>query len=47
MRAEVCIANPEATQKDGFLKWLELDADYPMPLDLIENIRGLPGGGRQ
>lgn len=35
MKAEVCIANPDATQKEGFLKWLELEANEPMPAYLI------------
>ena len=31
IRAEVLIANPDATKKDGFLKWAELEAPYPLP----------------
>lgn len=36
---EVCLANPEATQKDGFLKWMEYESSNPLPaymLGLIE-----------
>ncbi len=39
MKAEVCIANPDATQKEGFIRWLELDANEPMPTYLIELIQ--------
>jgi hypothetical protein len=39
IRAEVCIANPEATQKDGFLKWLEFDCSQPLPAYLINSIK--------
>lgn len=38
MRAEICIANPEATQREGFLRWLELECIAPLPEALIENI---------
>ena len=38
MKAEVCIANPDATQKEGFIKWLELEANEPMPAYLIAMI---------
>ncbi|HOZ41384.1 MAG TPA: NosD domain-containing protein [Flavobacteriales bacterium] len=38
MKAEVCIANPDATQKEGFIKWLELGANEPMPAYLIAMI---------
>jgi hypothetical protein len=38
MKAEVCIANPDATKKDGFLKWLQYDALFPMPEHLIASI---------
>jgi hypothetical protein len=31
IKLEVCVANPEATQKEGFLKWAELEALYPLP----------------
>lgn len=38
MRAEICIANPEATQKEGFLKWLETECSQPLPEALLEAI---------
>lgn len=38
MRAEICIANPEATQRDGFIRWLEEECIAPLPEALIENI---------
>jgi hypothetical protein len=38
MKAEVLIANPDATKKDGFLRWAELEADYPIPAYLAEAI---------
>jgi hypothetical protein len=38
MKAEVCIANPDATKKEGFVKWLELYANEPMPGYLIDLI---------
>ncbi|MFZ1691996.1 MAG: right-handed parallel beta-helix repeat-containing protein [Flavobacteriales bacterium] len=31
IKLEVCLANPEATQLESFLKWAELDALYPLP----------------
>jgi len=39
MKAEVCIANPDATQQEGFVKWLESYADEPMPGYLIDLIK--------
>lgn len=39
IRAEVCIANPEATQTIGFLSWLENECTQPLPLYLLENIK--------
>lgn len=33
------MANPEATQKDGFIKWAEVDANYPLPAYAIASIR--------
>ncbi|MFN3875115.1 MAG: hypothetical protein ACK4L7_04295, partial [Flavobacteriales bacterium] len=39
IRAEVCIANPDATQKEGFIKWLEFDCSQPLPTYLINNIK--------
>jgi hypothetical protein len=38
MKAEVCIANPDATKQDGFMKWLEYEAAYPMPENLLASI---------
>jgi hypothetical protein len=38
IKAEVCIANPDATKSEGFVKWLEFEADTPMPANLIDNI---------
>ncbi len=38
IRAEVCIANPEATQSDGFIKWLMTDCTQPLPEYLIGSI---------
>ncbi len=38
IRAEVCIANPEATQKRGFVKWLQHQCTQPLPEYLIDNI---------
>ncbi len=28
---EILIANPDATKKEGFIKWAELEASYPIP----------------
>lgn len=38
IRAEVCIANPEATQSDGFIKWLMTDCTQPLPEYLIGSV---------
>lgn len=38
MVAEICIANPDATKKEGFLKWLQYDSPCNMPQYLIDNI---------
>ncbi|MCO5276333.1 MAG: hypothetical protein M9900_15620 [Flavobacteriales bacterium] len=38
MVAEICIANPEATKKEGFLKWLQYESPCLMPQYLIDNI---------
>lgn len=38
MVAEICIANPEATKKEGFLKWLQFESPCLMPQYLIDNI---------
>ncbi|MEZ4789949.1 MAG: T9SS type A sorting domain-containing protein [Flavobacteriales bacterium] len=31
IKAEVIIANPDASKKNGFLKWAEWEAEYPIP----------------
>lgn len=39
MELEVCLANPEATKLDGFVKWVTQEAANPLPMyaaDLIE-----------
>ncbi len=36
IKAEICIANPEATQSEGFIRWLQHDVQFPDYL--IENI---------
>jgi hypothetical protein len=38
IKAEVRIANPDATKKEGFLRWAEQDAVYPLPPHLIASI---------
>jgi hypothetical protein len=38
MKAEVCIANPDATKTEGFLKWLEFTCAYPLSVGMIESI---------
>ena len=38
MVAEVYVANPEAVQKSGLLKWLEQEAPIVMPPYLLDNI---------
>ncbi|MBK8499111.1 MAG: hypothetical protein IPL52_09895 [Flavobacteriales bacterium] len=38
IRAEVCIANPDATKSDGFMQWLTNDCLYPLPEYLIASI---------
>lgn len=38
LKAEILIANPDATKKDAFLKWAEVEADYPIPGYLAEAI---------
>lgn len=39
MVAEICIANPEATQREGFMDWLENKAPINMPGYMLDNIR--------
>lgn len=38
MMLEVCLANPEATKRDGFDKWIEFDAPNPLPHYMVEQI---------
>jgi len=38
IKAEVCIANPDATKSEGFVKWLEYEAAHPLPQNLVDNI---------
>ncbi len=38
MVAEIYIANPEATQKGGLVKWLQYEAPIAMPQYLLDNI---------
>jgi len=38
IKAEICIANPDATKKEGFIQWVEDDALYPLPPHLIASI---------
>lgn len=40
MVLEVCLANPEATKKDGFVKWAEFQAPSPLPTYMIDLIAG-------
>lgn len=40
MVLEVCLANPEATKKDGFVKWAEYEAPSPLPSYMIDMIAG-------
>ncbi len=40
IKAEVCIANPDATRQEGFIEWAAEEAMYPLPpyiIDLIVN----------
>jgi hypothetical protein len=38
IKAEVCLANPEATQQRGFLPWAANDALSPLPGYIVDNI---------
>lgn len=38
MVAEICIANADGTQKEGFLNWLQYDSPCNMPQYLLDNI---------
>ncbi len=35
IKAEIIIANPEAAQRDGFIRWLTEDCPYPLPEYLV------------
>lgn len=37
---EICLANPEATKKEGFIKWVEYEAPTPLPSYMIDLIAG-------
>jgi len=38
MKAEVCIANPDATQQRGFMTWLRTECPYPPSETLLQSI---------
>ena len=38
MYLEVCLANPEATQREGFLKWVQYEAPNPLPEYMLAQI---------
>ncbi|MFZ1694070.1 MAG: T9SS type A sorting domain-containing protein [Flavobacteriales bacterium] len=38
MRAQICIANPDATKKEGFLDWLRNECLYPLPEYMLASI---------
>lgn len=38
LRSQVCIANPEATQQDGFMRWLAQECTAPLPAHLLAAI---------
>lgn len=38
IKAEVCIANPDATKREGFISWIRREALTPLPEPLIDNI---------
>lgn len=38
VKAEILIANPEATQKEEFLRWAEFEATLPLPQYVLANI---------
>lgn len=40
MVLEICLANPEATKKDGFTRWAEHEAPNPLPSYMIDLIAG-------
>jgi hypothetical protein len=40
MTLEICLANPEATKKEGFTRWAEYEAPNPLPNYMIDLIAG-------
>lgn len=40
MVLEICLANPEATKKEDFIKWAEYEAANPLPSYMIDLIAG-------
>ncbi|MBS1936236.1 MAG: hypothetical protein JSS84_00285 [Bacteroidetes bacterium] len=38
MYLEVCLANPEATQRDGFTKWLQYEMPNPLPEYMVAQV---------
>lgn len=38
MYLEVCLANPEATQRDGFVKWVQFEAPVPLPEYMVAHV---------
>ncbi len=40
MMLEICLANPEATKKEGFIRWAEYEAPNPLPSYMIDLIAG-------
>lgn len=40
MVLEICLANPEATKQEGFVKWAQFEAPNPLPQYMIDLIAG-------
>ncbi|MBP9081003.1 MAG: S8 family peptidase [Flavobacteriales bacterium] len=38
MYLEVCVANPEATQREGFVKWVQYEAPNPLPEYIVAQV---------
>lgn len=38
MMLEICLANPEATQRGGFIRWIEHEAPNPLPNYMVAQI---------
>ncbi|MCC6540631.1 MAG: T9SS type A sorting domain-containing protein [Flavobacteriales bacterium] len=38
IKAEICIANPDATKSEGFLEFLVIKAEPPMPANLVASV---------